>query len=87
MLLSLSELILVVLIVLCIVGLAKLPKLSEAIGRKRARRLAGDEAIDITPEQQRVGGSEAAQPKPGTRQQPVDEAVVDDDRGEDDSRT
>ena len=74
---SLSEIILFLFILVCIFGLGKLGDMSEAIGEMRARKKLGDEAIDITPDTQRA--EHADEPKPGTREQPVDEAVVDEE--------
>jgi Sec-independent protein translocase protein TatA len=53
---SLTEIILLIVIVICIFGLGKLGDISEALGEmraKRARSLPGPDAVDITPEHQR----------------------------------
>jgi Sec-independent protein translocase protein TatA len=79
MLPSLTELILLIFIVICIFGLGKTGDISEALGERRARRQKGlppDDAIDITPEQEQKT-RQATGPKPGTREPPVDEADVD----------
>lgn len=78
---SLTEIILLIVIVICIFGLGKLGDISEALGDMRARRarsLTGQDAVDITPDHQRRVSEQAAEPKPGTRKHPVDEAVIDD---------
>jgi Sec-independent protein translocase protein TatA len=80
MLPSITELILLIFIVICIFGSGKIGAISEALGERRARRqqeLPPDDAIDITPEQQPKARA-AANPKPGTRESSVDEADVDD---------
>lgn len=79
MLPSITELILLIFIVICIFGLGKIGDVSEALGERRARRQKGlppDDAIDITPERERKAQA-ATGPKPGTREPPVDEADVD----------
>jgi Sec-independent protein translocase protein TatA len=83
MLPSVTELILLIFIVICIFGLGKIGDVSEALGERRARQKKGlppDDAIDITPAEERQKQEQrtrAADPKPGTREPPVDEADVD----------
>lgn len=77
---SVNEIILLIVIVICIFGLGKLGDISERFGELRAKRKRGlppEDAIDITPEHERRAG-EPGGPKPGTREQPVDEADIDD---------
>lgn len=76
---SLTEIILLIVIVLCIFGLGKIGDISERIGEMRAKRQRGlpaDDAVDITPKRQRSETTAGAEPKPGTREQPVDEAQI-----------
>ncbi len=90
MLPSLTELILLVVIILCIVGLGKIGPISEAIGAFRARNargLPGDDAIDITPKHERSATDADGAVKPGRAEQPIDEAVVDDDTPDRNSET
>ena len=78
---SVNEIILLIVIVLCIFGLGKLGDISERFAELRAKRKRGlppEDAIDITPEQERRAAGGASAPKPGTREQPVDEADIDD---------
>lgn len=89
---SLTEIILLIVIVICIFGLGKLGDISEALGdmrAKRARGLPGSDAVDITPEHQRRASAQAPEPKPGTRKPPVDEAIVDrgDEENEEDNNS
>ncbi len=79
---SLTEIILLIVIVVCIFGLGKLGDISEALGELRAKRARGlppKDAVDITPDNQRRVASGSVEPRPGTREQPVDEAVVEPD--------
>lgn len=74
---TLSEIILILVIVICIFGLGKLGDMSEAIGEMRAKRkgLPGEDAVDITPDEERAA-RRSSEPKPGRREQPVDEADI-----------
>lgn len=66
MLPGLTEIILLVLIALCIFGLGRLGDISRAIGQMRAeqrQKVAGDEAIDITPREGREAGDAGEGPR------------------------
>lgn len=78
---SLTELILLIVIVLCIFGLGKIGDISERIGQMRADRargVSGPDAVELPP-QKSASNSAHGDPKPGTREPPVDEAQFDDD--------
>ncbi len=87
---SLTEIILLLVIVICIFGLGKIGDISETIGEMRAKRhrgLPGENAVDITPADKRGQASDEREPKPGTREQPVDEAIVDEQKPDTPSET
>lgn len=75
---TLSEFILILLIMVCIFGLGKLTSIAEKIGELRSqykRGAEGEPPLDVTPGSQRK--LEPSQPKPGTRQEPIEDAQVD----------
>lgn len=81
---SVPEIILLILIVFCVIGLGRLGAISEAIGARRARRYARREGarqvVDITP------GGAAAQRASRPPKDTIDEAIVEPRAGAEDEK-